>query len=84
MVWAPRIPNFKCRCMRNLQYEKRICPKSHNKVKCMYGSNFYASDITNQKKPGAVSCPLADLAFRLPVLFQNDGSSSIIISHQLS
>ena len=50
----------------------------------MYGSNFYASDITDQKKPGAVSCPLADLPFRLPVLFQNDGSSSIIISHQLS
>ena len=32
----------------------------------------------------AVSCPLADLSFRLPVLFQNDGSSSIIISHHLS
>ena len=35
-------------------------------------------------RAGAVSCPLADLSFRLPVLFQNDGSSSIIISHHLS
>ena len=29
----------------------------------------------------AVLCPIADLSFRLPVLYQNDGSQSIIISH---
>ena len=34
--------------------------------------------------PKAVSCPLADLSFCLPVLFYTDGSSSIIISHHLS
>ena len=33
---------------------------------------------------GAVSCPLALLSFHLPVLFQNDGSSLIIISNHLS
>ena len=33
---------------------------------------------------GPFSCPLAHLSFHLSVLFQNDGSSSIIISHHLS
>ena len=32
----------------------------------------------------AVSSPLADLSFHIPVLFYNDSSSSVIISHQLA
>ena len=32
----------------------------------------------------AVSSPLADLSFHKTVLFYNDGSSSVIISHQLA
>ena len=32
IVWAPSILHFKGLGMRNLQYEMRICHKSHNKV----------------------------------------------------
>ena len=32
IVWAPSINNFKGLGMRRLQYEMRICLKSHNKV----------------------------------------------------
>ena len=32
IVWAPSILYFKGIGMRNLQYEIRICPKSHNIV----------------------------------------------------
>ena len=32
----------------------------------------------------AVSSPLADLSFHIPVLFYNDSSSSVFISHQLA
>ena len=32
IVPAPSIPHFKGLDMRNLQYEIRICQKSHNKV----------------------------------------------------
>ena len=50
IVWAPSILHFKGLGMRNLQYEMRICKKSHNKVTksffyFMYGSNFYESDV---------------------------------------
>jgi hypothetical protein len=33
MVWAPSIHHLKDFGMRNLQYEIRICHKSHNTVK---------------------------------------------------
>ena len=36
------------------------------------------------KRLWAVSSPLADLSFHIPVLFYNDSSSSVIISHQLA
>ena len=38
---------FKGLGMGNLQYEMRICQKSHNKVRktFKYGSNFYESDV---------------------------------------
>ena len=32
VVWAPSILHFKGLGLRNLQYEMRICKKSHNKV----------------------------------------------------
>ena len=32
IVWAPSIPHFKDLGMRNLQYEMRICQKSHDKA----------------------------------------------------
>ena len=36
--------------MRNLQYESRICQKSHNTVTItVYISNFYESDFNNNK-----------------------------------
>ena len=49
IVQAPTIPHFKGLGMRNLQYEIRICQKSHNKVTkslLMYGSIFYDSDVS--------------------------------------
>ena len=33
IVWTPKILHFKVLGMRNLQYEMRICQKSHNKVR---------------------------------------------------
>ena len=36
------------------------------------------------KRLWAVSSPLADLSFNIPVLFYNDSSSSVIISHQVA
>jgi len=47
VIWAPGILHFEGLGMRNLQYEMRICQKSHNKVTkiVMYGSNFYGSDV---------------------------------------
>ena len=32
IIWAPGILHLKGLGMRNLQYEMRICQKSHNKV----------------------------------------------------
>ena len=32
IAWSPHILHFKGLGMRNLQYEMRICQKSHNKI----------------------------------------------------
>jgi hypothetical protein len=47
-ITSPRIPHFKGFDMRNLQYEMRICHKTHIKVTmsmCIYGNLVYESDV---------------------------------------
>ena len=50
MVQTPSIPYFKGLDMRNLQYEIRICQKSHNKVTMTvyvkYGLIFNETHVT--------------------------------------
>jgi hypothetical protein len=56
IVWAPRIPHFKGLGMRNLQYEVRICQKSHDKVtktvfvdQTLFGKNQFEADQPGEK-----------------------------------
>ena len=55
-VLLSRIPRFKVLGIRNLQYQIRICKKSHNTVNCqksqlhfLCGSNFYETDVNHFK-----------------------------------
>ena len=41
MVQAPNIPHSKGLCMINLEYEMKICQKTHNKVAIKMSSNFH-------------------------------------------
>ena len=55
IVLAHSIPRFKVLGLRNLQYEIRICQKSHNTVtnsqlNFMCGYNFYETDATTNTK----------------------------------
>ena len=47
MLQIPSIPHFKGLDMRNLQYEIRICQKSHNSHRDSFESTtiFYETDV---------------------------------------
>lgn len=53
---------------------------------CFHSNPFFEPkelSFNDDLRARAVSSPLADLSFRLPVLFYNDSCSSAIISHHL-
>ena len=72
-VPAPSIPHFKGLGIRNLQYESRICQKSHNTVTITGGSNFYESDFTYCKK--VVEYQKVFLIWLTLVSFLEDGTN---------